>query len=140
MGLLSTLVKSQKVVALPPSATIVEASQTMADNKIGSIVVMDNDRLAGIFTERDLLNRVVAKGGDAKKTVLAEVMSKNVVTSSITETLEDCFKKMESTKCRRLPIVDGKKVVGMVTMRNILEWLFKEAQEEKNELRRYIQS
>ena len=120
MGLLSSLVKSQKVVALAPSATVFEASQTMANNKIGSIVVMENDRLMGIFTERDLLNRVVAKGGDAKKTLLSEVMSKNVITGSINETIEGCFAKMESTKCRRLPIMDGNRVVGMVTMRNIL--------------------
>ena len=134
------LVKSQKVVSLPPNATVFEAAQTMEANKIGSIVVMDNDRLAGIFTERDLLNRVAAKGLDAKKTALSEVMSKNVMTGSIDEIISGCFGKMESTKCRRLPIMDGKRVVGMVTMRNILEWLFQEAEEEKNQLRKYIQS
>ncbi|MBI2340848.1 MAG: CBS domain-containing protein [Deltaproteobacteria bacterium] len=140
MSFLSVLIKSQTVVSLPSSASVYEAAQLMAENKVGSVVVMDGDELSGIFTERDLLNRVVARGLDPKSTQLSLVMSKDVVVCPVTETVKDCFKKMEATKCRHLPVVDGKKVAGMVTMRNILEWLFAEAEEEKNQLRKYIQS
>lgn len=140
MTLLISLVKSQQVITLPSSTTVFEAAQKMAKHLIGSILVMDNERLVGIFTERDLLNRVAAKDLDLKKTSLAQVMSKNVTTVPLQETVENCFKKMESTKCRHIPIMDGNKAVGVVTMRNILEWLTKEIEDENVFLKRYIQS
>jgi len=94
----------------------------------------------GIFTERDLLNRVVSQQLDPKQTVITQVMSKNVRTISIQEPVESVFKKMEETKCRHMPVVDGEKVVGVITMRNILEWLTEQMQEENLFLKNYIQS
>ena len=140
MSLLANLVKSQQVVSFLPEATVLAATKTMADRKIGSVVVIASDQLTGIFTERDLLNRVVSKGLDPHVTPLAVVMSKEVCTSDITETVEECYQKMEQTKCRRLPILKEGKVVGMVTMRNILEWLVNEMEDENVQLKRYISS
>jgi CBS domain-containing protein len=140
MSPLSSLIKNQTLVFLPPTASITEAAKKMADRLIGSVLVMEGDKLVGIFTERDLLNRVVAKNLDPKSTKLSEVMSKNVCTIPVQKTVEDCFQKMEETKCRHIPIVDGNKVVGVVTMRNILEWLTEEMKEENVFLRNYIQS
>ncbi len=140
MSLLQTLVKSQKIVTLPSKSTVFEAVKMMVSRSIGSILVMDNDQLTGIFTERDLLNRVVAKKLDPEKTALSEVMSKNITTVPIHETTQNCFKKMEETRCRHIPIVDGNKVVGVVTMRNILEWIVGEIEDENIQLKRYIQS
>lgn len=140
MSLLSALVKSQNVITLPPSATVFEAAQKMADKLVGSIPVIEGDALVGIFTERDLLNRVVAKDLDPKKTLLSQVMSKSVTTVPTHETTQNCFLKMETTRCRHIPIVDGNKVVGVVTMRNILEWVTKEMEEENVFLKNYIQS
>lgn len=140
MSLLKMLVKRQSVVSLPSPSTIYQACQTMTANNIGSIVVMEGDQLKGIFTERDLLNRVVAKGLDCSKVTLDQVMTKNVVDVSVEESLQECFHKMEKTRCRRLPIVEGMKVVGMVTMRDILEWLNKQMEEENVQMKKYIQS
>ncbi len=140
MSLLKNLVRSQKVVSLPPSSTIFEAARTMEANKVGSVVVMDQDNLLGIFTERDLLNRVAAKGVDIQKTTLGEVMSRAVATVSLSDSVQSAFQKMEKTRCRRLPIVDGEKVVGMVTMRDILEWINREMEDENVQMKRYIQS
>lgn len=140
MSLLVNLVKSQQVVSFPPEATVLAATKTMTDRKIGSVVVMSGDKLVGIFTERDLLNRVVSKGLDPHTTPLSSVMSKQVCASDISETVEECYQKMEKTKCRRLPILKEGKVVGMVTMRNILEWLVNEMQDENVQLKRYITS
>ncbi len=140
MGLLSNLVKNQKIAFLPSTTTVHEASLKMASQLIGSILVVDKGQLAGIFTERDLLNRVVAKNLDPKTTPLSQVMSKNVTTVSIHETVENCFGKMETTKCRHIPIMDGDRVAGVVTMRNILEWLIHEMEDENVQLKQYIQS
>lgn len=140
MSLLKTLVRNQKVVSLPPSSTIFQAAQTMEANRVGSVVVMEQDKLMGIFTERDLLNRVVAKEVDIRKTTLAEVMSCTVETISLADSAQSAFQKMEKTRCRRLPIVEGDKIVGMVTMRDILEWINKEMEDENVQMKRYIQS
>ena len=140
MSLLSSLVKSQEVVSVPPQTTVEEAAKTMASKKIGSVVVMDGGKISGIFTERDLLNRVVGKGLDPRATKVAQVMSKTVCTIGLEDTVENAFELMEKTKCRRLPITQGNRVVGMVTMRNILEWLVSEMETENIQLKRYIQS
>lgn len=140
MSLLSSLVKSQEVVSITPQTTVALAAKTMAAKNIGSVVVMDGEKLAGIFTERDLLNRVVGLGLNPNQTIVTQVMSKNVATISLDDTVETTFELMEKTKCRRLPITDGKKVVGMVTMRNILEWIVKEMEQENIQMKRYIQS
>jgi len=140
MSLFASLIKNQKVITLPPTATVWDASKKMADSLVGSILVMEGNKLVGIFTERDLLNRVVAKDLDPKKTAIHQVMSKNVTTVPSTEAVENCFKKMESTKCRHIPIMDGENVVGVVTMRNILEWITQQMEEENVFLKAYIQT
>jgi CBS domain-containing protein len=139
MSSLASLIKNPNVLTLPSSATVMEAAEKMSEHLIGSIVVVDGDALTGIFTERDLLNRVVAKGLDAKKTRLAEVMSKHVTTVSIQQSVESCYQQMQESKCRHIPLVDGKKLVGVVTMRNILEWLTQEIKEENVFLKNFIQ-
>lgn len=140
MSRLSSLIKIPQPVTLSPSASVREAAKKMAEYLIGSILVMDGQSLVGIFTERDLLNRVVAKDLDPAATALSQVMSKNVRTISAQETVENCFNKMEETKCRHIPVVDGERVVGVVTMRNILEWLTQEMKDENLHLINYIQS
>ncbi|MFO1519952.1 MAG: CBS domain-containing protein [bacterium] len=140
MSLLASLVKSQQIITLPSSASVFEAAQKMAEHRVGSVLIMEGEKLTGIFTERDLLNRVVAQDLDAKKTPLMQVMSKNVTTVPLQEAVENCFKRMETTKCRHIPIVEGERVVGVVTMRNILEWLTREMEEENVFLKSYIQS
>jgi CBS domain-containing protein len=140
MSLFASLIKNQKIVTLSPQANVWEASKKMADRLVGSVLVMEGSKLLGIFTERDLLNRVVAQDLDPKKTLLSQVMSKNVTTVPFTEAVENCFKKMETTKCRHIPIMDGEDVVGVVTMRNILEWITNQMEEENVFLKAYIQS
>lgn len=145
MKLLHKLTQTQTLVSLPPSATVRAAADLMAQKLVGSVLVMEQgqfaqDKLVGIFTERDLLNRVVAKGIDPSKVALSQVMTPKVVTVQIDDSLEDCYDQMQQTKSRHVPIVDGDKVVGMVTMRNILEWLWKEIDAENAELKRYISS
>ena len=140
MSHLKSLVKKMGVVTLPSNATVYEASKKMAEHLIGSVIVLEEGRPVGIFTERDLLNRVVAQGIDPQKTPLSQVMSKGVKTVSAHETVEACFKKMELTRCRHIPIEEDGELIGVVTMRNILEWLTEQIQEENLFLKNYIQS
>lgn len=140
MSHLKNLIKETEVITLPPSANVLDASKKMTECRIGSILVVEGDSLIGIFTERDLLNRVVSTGLPPQATLLSQVMSKNVRTVSLGDSVESVFQRMEETKCRHIPVVDGPKLVGVVTMRNILEWLTDQMKEENLFLKNYIQS
>ncbi|HCU24805.1 MAG TPA: histidine kinase [Deltaproteobacteria bacterium] len=140
MSHLKSLIRKAEVITLPPTASVVEAGKKMTEHNIGSIVVMEGKQLAGIFTERDLLNRVVSPGLDPQKITLAQVMSKNVRTVSVNDSVEAVFNKMQETKCRHIPVVEDSKIVGVVTMRSILEWLTDQMKEENLFLKNYIQS
>jgi CBS domain-containing protein len=131
--------KAPEVFTLSPTATVQEAAKKMADHHVGSIVVLEGDKLVGIFTERDLLNRVISKGLDPQAVALSGVMSKNVRTVSVEDSVEGCYQKMQDTKCRHIPLVEGDKVVGIVTMRNILEFLTEQMKTENIHLKNYIQ-
>jgi CBS domain-containing protein len=140
MSHLKSLLKAIEVVTLPPSASVLDASKKMTEHLIGSILVVEDEKLVGIFTERDLLNRVVSPGLSPKDILLSQVMSKNVRTVKLSDSVESVFFRMEETKCRHIPVVDGNKLVGVVTMRNILEWLTDQMKEENLFLKNYIQS
>lgn len=139
MILFQKLRQNQTLVTTRPEMSVHDSVRLMTEKSVGSVLIMVGEKLLGIFTERDLLNRVVSKGLDPKTTPLSQVMSKKVVTVDINDTLEACYDKMQQMRTRHVPIVEGEKVVGMVTMRNILEWLWKEIEEENNQLKRYIQ-
>ncbi len=139
MKLFHKLKDRQKVVSLPPGGSVLEAVKLMTEKGVGSVVVLEGERIEGIFTERDLMNRVISKGLDPASVTLSRVMSKEVVTVDVSESLQSCYAKMQQRKSRHVPIVDSGKVVGMVTMRNILESLWKEIEEENAYLKQYIQ-
>lgn len=140
MSFLKEHAKKQKVVSMPPEVTVFEAAQTMTRHKIGSVVILDGGQLVGIFTERDLLNRVASQGLDPKRTALKQVMSTNVCTIDVSDTLENGFDKMQETRCRRLPISEDGIIIGMVTMRDMLEWLVRKMETENIQLKDYIRS
>ncbi len=139
MTLLQKHGQSQRLVITTSSQTVFEASKLMSEKMVGSVLVMDQGKLVGIFTERDLLNRIVSKGLDPRKIPLSQVMTPHVITVDIHNTPQDCYEKMQQTHARHVPIMDGEKVIGIVTMRNLLEWLWKEIEEENAHLKSYIQ-
>jgi CBS domain-containing protein len=93
----------------------------MARNNIGAVPVMDGTRLVGIFSERDVINRVVAKNLGPALTKVSDVMTTNIVVADVDETHEDCLKKMKQANCRHLPVVDGQTLVGMISLRDLLD-------------------
>ncbi len=115
-----SLVKGKALVHVHPGATVFEAAYMMTRARIGAIVVLDDGRLIGIFTERDLLNRVVVGDLDPRKTPISEVMTRNVVVAKADETCQKCIEKMQAVGCRHLPIVEGDRLIGLISMRDLL--------------------
>jgi CBS domain-containing protein len=130
--------KGHGVLAVQPSDTVLQAANLMNDLNIGGVVVLEGDRLAGIFTERDVLRRVVAQGLDPATTPVAEVMTTPVITCSPDISLDDCAGLMTSRRVRHVPVHDGKGLVGVVTIRDVLAYKVNEQQATLEQMTHYI--
>ncbi|MHC4909272.1 MAG: CBS domain-containing protein [Planctomycetota bacterium] len=108
--------KGDELATLPSSATAFDAARLMTDCHIGSVVVVDDDGLVGIFTERDLMRRVVVEGRDAQATSLEEVMTAQVAVATCDTSLDEVRNVMRSKRIRHLPVVEDGRAVGMVSL------------------------
>jgi CBS domain-containing protein len=130
--------KGHEVIAVQPSDTVLQAANLMNDRNIGGVVVLDGDRLAGIFTERDVLRRVVAQGLDPAETTVAEVMTASVITCPPDLSLEDCAAVMTTRGVRHLPVQDGRGLTGVVTIRDLLAYKVSEQQATLEQMTQYL--
>jgi|APSaa5957512535_1039671.scaffolds.fasta_scaffold230044_1 CBS domain-containing protein len=140
MNRLLELANKQNLQYITPKTSVFEASQVMSQNHIGSILVRDQGEVVGIFSERDLMNRVVTHGLDYTSTTVSDVMTKEIQMVSTEENAESCYRLMKKLKCRHLPIQQQGKVIGMVSIRDILKWMIEDAQDENEQLKGYIQT
>lgn len=116
MRKMSDIVSNQDPVTLRPNATVREACQCMRDRRVGAILVTESDRrLLGIFTGRDAVHRVLADGKSAARTQLAEVMTRDPTAIPPGKTAIEALRLMQDGRYRHVPIVDGDKVVGIVS-------------------------
>ena len=121
MKQIADLIEDQTLVVLEPTLTVRTAAQRMTEKNIGAAAVVDSGKLAGIFSERDIMARVVAKGLDPESTTVGGVMSKDLVVADPGDQLYDALQKMYSIRARHLPVVDNGKLVGMISIRDLLE-------------------
>ena len=114
------LVKNRKVYSMESDRTVLEAARFMMEHNIGALPLMRNGELIGIFSERDIMNRVVAAGRLPGTTKVSEVMTASPKTVDVQETVENCLFVMREYGFRHLLIVDGKELKGLVSQRDIL--------------------
>ncbi len=120
MTTLRDLLKDRKLYSVENTRTVLDAARFMMEHNIGALPVMRNGQLAGILSERDIMNRVVAVGRTPGTTAVAEVMTANPRAVSADESVEECLFIMKEFGFRHLPIVDGKELKGLVSLRDIL--------------------
>jgi CBS domain-containing protein len=113
------VMSSSGVCQQPPGASVRTACRLMAEHHCGSILVVDRERLVGIFTERDAVQRVFARGLDPDLTFLAEVMTTEPDTIGPSERVEDAIRRMDEFGYRHLPVVDGERAIGMLSIRDL---------------------
>src|SRR3989338_4094757 len=104
MAFISKVFGKKDIISVTPGQSVFEAAQKMTEHKVGSVVVLENEALRGIFTERDLLTSVVATGKDPKNVKVSDVMSYNVCTIGLNKTVKDSNQKMHNTHCRHLTV------------------------------------
>lgn len=114
------IVQERPLYATTADQSVVEVAKYMAEKRVGAVPVLDQDRLVGIFSERDVITRVVAKGLDPAATKVRDVMTTKVVVAEADESYESCLEKMQKVHCRHLPIVTGEKLIGVVSLRDLL--------------------
>ncbi|HKI00255.1 MAG TPA: CBS domain-containing protein [Candidatus Sulfotelmatobacter sp.] len=120
MTTLRDLVKDRKVYSIEASRTVLEAARFMMEHSVGALPVLRSGELAGIVSERDIMNRVVAAGRTPGTTSVSEIMTANPRAVAADESLEECLFIMREFGFRHLPIVDGKELKGLVSLRDIL--------------------
>jgi CBS domain-containing protein len=128
------------VVAVGVTDTVLEAVRQMDRANTGAVVVLDGDRVAGIFTERDLMRRVVLNGRDIAATRVAEVMTRDLVFTSPDEAAEGAMAKMTRHRCRHLPVVEGESLLGVLSIGDLMKELSEEQTVEIHFLKEYIYS
>jgi CBS domain-containing protein len=138
MHTLRQVVQRLNLVSAQPDALVIDVAVAMSEGRIGAIPVMDGERLVGIFSERDLMTRVVVAGRDAQSTRVEDVMTHRVVTAGLDESVERCLEKMQRAGCRHLPVIHDGRVISMLSMRDLLRDEIDEQIEEIRSLRAYI--
>lgn len=127
------------VVHTSPEATVAEAVRTMAQRNVSSILVIDEHRrLVGIFTERDLLRRVVVPERDPATTSISEVMSRDVLVVPATTPRNDVLQIMDTQHIRHIPVQDENDVIGVISLRDVLRFENKEKEFEIEQLKQYV--
>ena len=130
--------KSGAIFTIPTTVTVAEAVQEMNAHKVGSVLVMDGLRLAGIFTERDVLRRVVGGGLDPKLTPITKVMTSEVLTITPSTTVQQVLDLFTEKRCRHLPVMEGGRLLGVISIGDVSRWMASLHRAEAESLRQYI--
>ena len=113
------IMERRRPVVASPEETVQAAAARMTEEACGSVLVCDGDRLRGIFTERDLMTRVVGRGLDPRTTRLEQVMTRDPDRIEGTATAQEALRRMDELGCRHLPVVEGGHVLGVISMRDL---------------------
>jgi CBS domain-containing protein len=140
MKTLGSIVKDAKrdLFCIPIDYTAYDAARYMADHNIGAVTVVDGERVTGLFSERDLMRRVIAQGRDPRDVRVGDVMTTDLIIANPHESYEDAIAKMQTARCRHLPVLEGQQFVGLVSLRDLLKVDADEKAEEIRLLNTYI--
>ncbi|NUO82729.1 CBS domain-containing protein [candidate division KSB1 bacterium] len=138
MNTVGDLVRGREVYSVESSQTVFEAVQYMVEKSIGAVAVMEGERMVGIFSERDLMKRVVMKKLDPAALKLAQVMTTNLVIAAPGESYTACLAKMQSHGIRHLAVVERERLVGIISLRDLMSKDIKEKSAEIELMNAYL--
>ncbi len=138
MTSIKPMLEHRALFSVTKDSTVQAAAEFMAQNNIGAVPVMQDNRLVGIFSERDVINRVIAKSLVPRDTHVADVMTTNLVVAESDETSDDCLRKMKQANCRHLPVVEGETLVGFISLRDLLQVEISEKDDKIEFLNNYM--
>ena len=130
--------KGHDVATIGPDDTVYDAIKKMADENIGSLVVMDGERIAGIITERDYARNVILKGKASPDTQVTDIMSTRVICAWPDQSVEECMVVMTDKAVRHLPVLENKRLVGLVSIGDLVKSIISDQKFKIEQLERYI--
>lgn len=130
----------RELIAIDPHATIREALERLAKHNIGALLVMDNARLVGIFSERDYARKVALKGKSSSDATVSDIMTTQVITITTQHTIDQCMQIMTDNHIRHLPIVNGQSVLGLISIGDVVREMIAYQKTMIEQLQSYIAS
>lgn len=130
--------KGYDIWVVKPDDSVFDSLKLMAEKEIGALMVMDGDKLVGIVTERDYARKVILEGKSSKNSKVAEVMTKRVLCVAPDRTVDECMALMTDKRARHLPVVDHKRVIGIVSIGDLVKTMINEQQVLIDQLQHYI--
>ena len=130
--------KGSAVWSIAPNAIVFDAIQLMADKNVGALPVVDNGQLVGMISERDYTRKVSLKGRSSKDTPVREIMTPELVTVNVTDSVSECMRVMTDNRIRHLPVMEGKKMVGLVSIGDLVRGIISAQTATIEALEKYI--
>ncbi len=130
--------KGSAVYTITPEAPVLDAIRAMAERRVGALLVMRGDALAGIVTERDYARKVILKGHSSRETPVSEIMTPAPTTVSPSNSVDECMRLCTQLRVRHLPVVENNRLVGIVSIGDLVKAVIDDQASEINELQRYI--
>lgn len=130
--------RNEAICTVAPDITVYRAIELMSEKNIAAVIILEEGRLAGIFTEHDYTRKVVLKGKSSKTTLVSELMSRNPYSINSETTVEECMNMMNSKKIRHLPVVDNGNLVGVVSVGDLIRFIIEEQRTIIEHLEHYI--
>ncbi len=130
--------KGNEVWSIAPQATVYEALQIMSEKDVGALLVLDKGNLVGIFSERDYARKLILKGRFSKDTTVGELMTREVLYIESQSTIEDCMALMTAKRVRHLPVLENERLIGIVTIGDVVKQIISDQEFTIQQLERYI--
>ncbi|MCL5996776.1 MAG: CBS domain-containing protein [Chloroflexi bacterium] len=131
-------VKGHAVWSIHPGSTVYEALQAMAEKNVGALLVIEDDRLVGIFSERDYARKVILAGRSSLNTAVKEIMSDRIIFVRPEQTIDECMALMTQNRVRHLPVLDGSKLIGVISIGDVVKEIIADQTLEIQQLENYI--
>lgn len=130
--------KGNVIYSVAPSIMVYEAIEMMCEKNIGGLLIVEEDRLVGIFTERDYARKLILKGRSSKDTPIRDLMTSNLVTVTPDTTIDDCMRVMVGRKIRHLPVLENDELVGLISIGDVVRHVIEEQKSIIEQLEQYI--
>lgn len=130
--------KQARIIAVPENISVLDALKVMTEKNISAVLVVENEKLSGIFTERDYARKIILQGKSSKDTQIKEVMTANPITVTLSDSIDYCMELMTDKHIRHLPIAENNEVKGMISIGDLVKFIIADQKQTISQLENYI--